>query len=306
MREWRRRQVVIDTDPGIDDAIAILWACGADALDIRAVTTVAGNVKLGTVTQNALNLLAFAGHRPCVYAGAGRPLVRAPRAEIRVHGRGGLGGVQLPPSTASVWSMPAVKALTKLLERAEPNTLDLLMLGPMTNLAMLISEAPKAAKRLGRIIAMGGAVEVQGNVPVAEDGTRAEFNFGHDPEAAAAVFKAATDLELDLTIIPLDCTRQLRATAEWAAELEGKRGRMAGDLIGAYFETTGGAETRPLHDPCVPLFAVMPEIFDIESRRLSIDTGARPGVVVEGSHDVKVAMGIDADAARAFLAQGLA
>ncbi len=306
MTEWRRRKVVIDTDPGIDDAIAILWACGSDALDIRAVTTVAGNVKLGTVTQNALNLLAFAGHRPCVYAGAGRPLVRAPKAEVRVHGRCGLGGVKLPTANVSVWSMPAVKALAKLLERSEPNTLDLLMLGPMTNLAMLISEAPKAAQRLGRVIAMGGAIEVPGNVPVGEDGARAEFNFGHDPEAAAVVFKAVSELELDLTIIPLDCTRKLRATAQWAADLDGKRGQMAGDLIGAYFASTDGVLTRPLHDPCVPLFAVMPELFDIEERKLSIDTGERPGVVVEGRHSIKVAMGIDAEAARRFLAQGLA
>ncbi|MEM9248830.1 MAG: nucleoside hydrolase [Pseudomonadota bacterium] len=306
MSAVRRRSVVIDTDPGIDDAIALLWACGSDALDIRAVTTVAGNVKLGTVTQNALDLLDFAGHRPCVYAGAGRPLVRAPRAETRVHGKGGLGGVKLPPARASVWSMPAVKALTKMLERSDPQTLDLLMLGPMTNLALLLREAPQAAARLGRVIAMGGAIDAPGNVPVGTEGAQAEFNFSHDPEAAAAVFRAVSRTELDLTIIPLDCTRQLRATADWARGLTGKRGKMAGLLIGAYFDATSGAETRPLHDPCVPLFAVMPELFEIETRHLTIDTGERPGMVIDGSHAVKVAMAVDAEAARLFLAQGLA
>lgn len=295
------RAVVIDTDPGIDDAIAILWACGAPELDLRAVTTVGGNVGLGTVTRNALDLLGLAGHPAPVHAGADRPLARVPQAEVRVHGADGLGGVALPGSGREAEAETAGAALQRLLEAAAPGTLDLLMLGPMTNLAALIRTAPEAAARLRRVIAMGGAVEVAGNV-----GAGVEFNLGHDPEAASEVLAAVTGLGLDLTLIPLDCTRQLRATRAWAAGLTGARGRLAGALIGAYFDATEGAESRPLHDPCVPLLAVAPGLFGVETRGLTVDLGARPGAVVPGPHPVRVAMSVDAPAARARLAAGLA
>ncbi|MEM0934378.1 MAG: nucleoside hydrolase [Pseudomonadota bacterium] len=302
----RRRKVVIDTDPGIDDAIALLWACGSPLLDIRAVTTVGGNVGLGTVTTNALNLLHTAGHKAPVYAGARRPLKRQPVAEARIHGSNGLGGIELPQANTSMWSQPAVAALADLLKKAPEGALDLLLLGPMTNLAKLLQEAPEAAKRLGRVIAMGGAVDAPGNTRVSTDGAKAEFNIAHDPEAAAEVFQAVTSQDLDLTLIPLDCTRQFRATRDWAASLTGPRGEIAGALIGAYFEATAGAESRPLHDPCVPLLAAMPEIFELETRALAVDLEAQPGVLVPGVHKISVAIEVDAEAARRFLAEGLA
>ncbi len=290
--------IIIDTDPGIDDAIAILYALRHPDLDVVALTPVAGNIGLSVTTRNAGRICALAQVETPVHAGAAAPLGKEPRPETGIHGNDGLGGVEFPEPVSAATSEDAVAALIAILEAHPPHTVDLHCLGPLTNLALLLERSPEAARRIRRVIAMGGALDEPGNV-----GPKAEFNIAHDPDAAATVLAAG----LPLTLIPLDATRQLRADAAYIAALRetGFAPAIASAaLIEAYFAATNGAESRPLHDPCVPLLAQHPDLFRIEERSLDVelDTGA----LVPGPHKLSVAMGLDADALRAALLQGLA
>ncbi|MBT9384996.1 nucleoside hydrolase [Pseudooceanicola sp. CBS1P-1] len=289
--------IVIDTDPGLDDALAILFALRSPLLEVAALTSVSGNIGLGLTTANALNLVALAGSKVPVHPGADAPLARAHEPEIAIHGDDGLGGVVLPASPEAP-AGSAIAALAQLLMEHPADSLDLHCLGPLTNIALLLDQAPEAAARIGRIIAMGGAVDTHGNFG---PGNRAEFNLGQDPEAAQRVLHAG----LDVVLIPLDATRQFRADAAWLAALRAT-GQVAAvtsaDLVQAYFGETE-RESRPLHDPCVPLYALFPDLFTVETRPLQVDG---IGALVEGPHPIRVAMGLDAPALRAHLLEGLA
>ena len=290
---------IIDTDPGIDDAIAILYALRHTALDIHSITTVAGNIGLSVTTANALKIATLAGTQAPVHAGAPAPLGRDPRPELGIHGNDGLGGVAFPDATYAASKTDALTHLKQTLSKATPKTIDLFCLAPLTNIAQLITTAPEAAQRIRRVIAMGGAVDEPGNMG------RGEFNLAHDPEAAAIVLHAG----LDLTLIPLDATRQFRADAAYLDTLRATGTAAAthsADLIDAYFTQTAhqakGSESRPLHDPCVPLYALHPDLFRIETRHLQVD---HDGAIVPGPHPLRVAIGLDADALRARLRDGL-
>lgn len=295
--------IVIDTDPGLDDAVAILFALARpDAFDLRGITTVAGNIGLETVTRNAGRLLALAGRPEVpVQAGAARPLSRPGIDETRIHGADGLGGVALPEPQAQAGA-DAVGWLARLLVAEPAGTLDLLCLGPLTNLAHLLTRHPEAARRLRRVIAMGGAIDERGNV-----GPKAEFNIASDPEAAAVVFSAG----LDLTLIPLDVTRKVRAARDDLDRLAtgGPAAQACAALVQAYFDATQGAESRPLHDPCVMLLALAPQLFQTELLRLRVDCGAAPDAGAlsrdpEGS-PLQVALRVDGPAVLALLIDGL-
>lgn len=298
------RPIVIDTDPGLDDAVAILYALSrTEAFDLRAVTTVAGNIGLATTTRNAGRLLAVMGRSDVpVIAGADRPLARPGIDETRIHGADGLGGVPLPEPLAPAQT-GAVAALVAMLMAEPVGTLDLLCLGPLTNLAHLLHDHPAAARRLRRVIAMGGAVDEPGNV-----GPRSEFNLASDPEATSAVLAAG----LDLVLVPLDVTRKVRASRADLACLAagGPAARLSAALIEAYFDSTRNiskqAESRPLHDPCVMLLADRPELFHLETRSLTVDCRAEPGALIPGPHRVNVALKVDGAAALAALMGGLA
>jgi purine nucleosidase/pyrimidine-specific ribonucleoside hydrolase len=294
------RACLIDTDPGIDDAIAILFALRHPGLDVAALTTVAGNIGLDLTTRNAGRIAAGAGSTVPVHPGAAAPLGRDPRPAGGIHGAGGLGGVPMPEPVAGPEREGAVDALARHLTDAPAGSIDLHCLAPLTNVALLLDHAPHALRRAGRVIAMGGAVEAPGNV-----GPRAEFNIAHDPEAAARVLAAG----LPLTLIPLDATRQLRADLAYVDALRADgtpASRAVADLIAAYFDATahqaGGAHSRPLHDPCVPLLALRPDLFRIETRRLAVDGD---GALVPGPHEVRVAMGLDAAPLLTLLRDGL-
>jgi purine nucleosidase len=287
------RKVVIDTDPGIDDAVAILAALASPEFDVAGVTTVAGNLGIGVTTRNAGRILALAARPDIpVIAGAERPLARQVTDSADIHGEGGLGGVAFPEPAAPPRS-GAVDWLAQRLSAEPAGSVDILALGPLTNIALLSRDHPAAARRIGRVIAMGGAIDEPGNM-----GPKAEFNLAVDPEAAAAVIGAG----LDLTLIPLDVTRKVRATREHTAALAAAphlAARTCGALIDAYFQSTTGGESRPLHDPCVTLFAIRPDLFVVETLRLAVSTGDDPGALspdeASGS-PVKVAMRVDADA----------
>lgn len=262
------RTVVIDTDPGIDDAVAILLALKSAEFDIRGITTVAGNIGIATTTRNAGRILALEGRVDVpVIAGAAGPLSRKGFDTADIHGNDGLGGVPFPDPLATPVGHDAVAWLRDTLAAADAGSFDILALGPLTNIARLVTEHPEAARRIGRVIAMGGAVHEPGNI-----GPRAEFNIAADPEAAEIVFGA----KLDVTLIPLDVTRKVRATRDDTAMLQktGIPAAMAsGALIDAYFQSTTGGESRPLHDPCVMLLALDDTLFGCQTLKLVVDTG---------------------------------
>ncbi len=298
------RLTVIDTDPGIDDAIGILLALASRDFEIAGITTVAGNIGIETTTRNAGRLLAFAGREDIpVLQGASAPLSRPGPEPLNLHGRDGIGGVALPHPTQKPGSQDAVEWMEELLLAQPAGAVDVFALGPLTNIARLILEKPDAAKRIGRIIAMGGAVHEHGNV-----GPRSEFNLWADPEAASAVVASG----LPLVLIPLDVTRRVRATREFIAAL-GASGKplaaMVGSLIDSYFESAANRESRPLHDPCVMLYALAPELFRIETLRLSVDTGSVEGAgaltIDELGSPVDVALGVDGAAVLDLLARRL-
>jgi len=270
--------VVIDTDPGLDDALAIFLACAARELELAGIVTVAGNIGLARVTENALRLAAHAGRGDIpVIAGAAAPLGREPLEAADVHGEDGLGGVALPASENRALGGSAIDFLEKELMRRPEHSLRILALGPLTNLASLITSRPAAAARLAAIIAMGGAVRARGNVT-----PFAEFNIAADPQAADIVLRSG----IPVTLVPLDVTRQVTADRGWSAKLleqGGKVARTSAELIEAYLRNiawkrraAGLAQppdaipSFPLHDPCVVLHAIAPALFEAERLPISI------------------------------------
>jgi len=296
------RHVIIDTDPGLDDAVAILYALNCGHFDVLGLTTVAGNIGLDTTTRNAGRLLALMQRSDIpVVRGASAPLRRRGIDEVAIHGDDGLGGVSLPDPTKSARS-EAVAWMDAQLSAHPTGSVDILALGPLTNVATLFRDYPDAARRIGRLIVMGGAVFEKGNV-----GPHSEFNFASDPEAVDIVLRAGTRM----TIIPLDVTRKVRADLAFVEGLRsgGIAGQTSAHLISAYFQ--GGRESRPLHDPCVMLYAVRPELFSIETHKVSVDLGndADAGALVQFKRDpveIEIAMGVDAAGALKLLAEGLA
>jgi inosine-uridine nucleoside N-ribohydrolase len=197
------QKLIIDTDCGIDDAIAIMMALAHPEIEVIGITTVSGNVDVEQVTENVLRLLAFFDRSEVpVYRGASHALLQGRARAPGVHGENGLGGVELPPAPVQARGEPAPVGLHALLEAHPGSTV--ITLGPMTNLAIALNLYPELAERIGRLVAMGGGLEV-GNV------TRfAEFNFYADPEAVQFVL----DRGLALELIPWDACVEHELTAE--------------------------------------------------------------------------------------------
>ncbi len=301
-----RRAVVIDTDPGIDDAVAILLALASPEFDVAGITTVAGNIGIATTTRNAGRILALAGRGDItVVSGAPAPLSRKGFDTADIHGNDGLGGILFPEPLTPPLEQDAVAWLAAELGRRPDKSLDILALGPLTNIARLLLDHPAPAARIGRIVVMGGAVREPGNI-----GPRSEFNLAADPEAAAIVLRAA----LDLVLVPLDVTRKVRATRADTAALRAADTPAAiacADLVDAYFQSSEGRESRPLHDPCVMLLCIAPALFGHETLKLSVDTGDGPdaGALIvdelEGA-DLNVATSVDGAAVLRLLIERLA
>ncbi|MBB3950172.1 nucleoside hydrolase [Aureimonas jatrophae] len=297
------RPVLVDTDPGLDDALAILLVLAHPGFALRGVTTLAGNIGLERTSANAGALLALAGrHDVPLHAGAAAPSVRAGIDEAAIHGADGLGGVALPaPVPARTGS--AARFLAETLRTEAAGTIDLLCLGPLTNLARLLEEAPDAARRIGRVVAMGGTIREPGNV-----GPMSEFNLAYDPEAADAVLRAG----LDLTLVPLDATRRVRASRDTVRDLlalSSPLARKAGEIVEAYFRDAATRESRPLHDPCVPLQLLRPDLFPAETLHLRVDRSDGPEAgrlhVDPTGAPANVALGADGEAALALFVQSL-
>ena len=301
----KARMTVIDTDPGIDDAIAILLALVSPEFDIRGLVTVAGNIGIGTTTRNAGGILALAERSDIpVVVGASSPLSRSPPEPLELHGADGIGGVALPAPMRQPVRTPATEWLSDLLLAHPPGTVEVFALGPLTNLARLVIERPDAAMRIGRIVAMGGTIHEPGNV-----GPRTEFNIAADPESADVVLRSG----ISLILIPLDVTRRVRATRFFVDALAASGSPIAGtvaNLIATYFTSATDRESRPLHDPSVILFALRPDLFELKTLRLGVDTGTDEdaGFLTTDrleAHLVQVAMSVDAPAVLHVLKQHL-
>jgi inosine-uridine nucleoside N-ribohydrolase len=258
--------VAIDCDPGIDDALALLLALASPELDVRGVTTVAGNQTLERTTENALRVLGLAGRSDVpVAAGASRPLVQELVTAGDAHGEGGLGGARLPPASTRPRPQPAVDLLAEL-ARASDRRLTLVALGPLTNVALLLARHPDAARRLGRIVLMGGAV-AEGNMTAS-----AEYNIWTDPEAAARVFESG----LDVTMVGLDVTNRAVLGREHSARLRaaGRVGAAAADMLDFYLRFYGAAYDHggsPIHDAVAVAYLVRPELLDTVERHVAVE-----------------------------------
>jgi inosine-uridine nucleoside N-ribohydrolase len=262
-----RPAIVLDCDPGLDDAIAIL--CATRYADLVAITTVAGNVSLDKTTRNALVVCRLAGIEVPVHAGAAEALVPHLHTAADVHGESGLGGtVDIEPDRepASTDAPGALCALAR-----ERDDLHLVALGPLTNVALAIRRDPSFVSRLRSLTIMGGST-TGGNITAA-----AEFNIFVDPEAAAIVF----DSGVPVRTVPLDCTHQVVAQAQHAAALRDAATPTAGfvaDLLDHYGRLGAAIDLAgqgALHDPCAVLSVVHPELFGFVPQRLDIELDGR-------------------------------
>lgn len=271
MADQTQRSLIIDTDPGQDDAVAILFALGAtDRLDLRAITTVAGNVPLSLTEKNARIILGWAGRTDIpVYAGCPRPLVRQPITAEHVHGETGLAGVPLEEPKVGLADGHAVDFLTKTLSEATPASLTVCLLGPMTNLAAALVQNPAIANGINEVVLMGGGSLVKGNVT-----PTAEFNVYADPEAAAVVFASG----IPLVVLPLDVTHQVVSTEQRINRLD-NLGNRAGNLVAAILRSHGlieskqfGGDGGPLHDPTVIAYLLQPSLFAGRTVNVQVET----------------------------------
>ncbi|MEO0359367.1 MAG: nucleoside hydrolase, partial [Pseudomonadota bacterium] len=237
--------IIIDTDPGQDDAVALLLAFASPDLDVLGITTVAGNVPLDLTTRNAKVVCELAGRTDmAVYAGCDRPLRRGLITAEHVHGRTGLDGADLPDPRMPTQDLHAVDFILQTLADAPIGTVTLCTLGPLTNIGAAIDRAPDIVKRAKAIVTMGGAYFEVGNITPA-----AEFNIFVDPEAAALI----ASLGVDWTILPLDVTHKTLATPDWVAGLRAM-GTKVGDTVAGwtdFFERFDvakyGTSGTPLH-----------------------------------------------------------
>lgn len=300
-----KHQVIIDTDPGIDDALALLLACASPELDIRAVTTVAGNVGINRTTRNALQLTELAGRADIpVYRGADRPIRGAWSTIEEVHGQSGLGDVDLP-APARGEAGPAVEALITHLGDAAPNTMTLLLLGPQTNLALALQRQPSIAGAIREIAVMGGSLDPEGG-----NATRfAEFNIHVDPAAAHIVLQAGRPM----IWAPLEVARQARVDRAWIADLR-SAGRpcavAAAAMMDFYLRSFAKAEAA-LYDPLTILSVPAPELFELRRATLEIDAsdaataGQTRFRLDEGNGRIRIAASCDADKVRALMLERL-
>ncbi|MDR9427541.1 MAG: nucleoside hydrolase [Salibaculum sp.] len=265
------RKIIIDTDPGQDDAVAILLALASPELELLGLTAVAGNVPLDLTQTNARKVCDLAG-RPDVpvFAGCDRPLAHSLVTAEHVHGKTGLDGPDLPDPVTPLQEAHAVDFLIETLRREPPGTVTLCPIGPLTNIATAFRRAPDIVERVQEIVLMGGAYFEVGNITPA-----AEFNIYVDPEAAAIVFASG----VPLVVMPLDVTHKALTTPAHIAGFR-EMGTPVGDAVAAwtdFFERFDkekyGQEGAPLHDPCTIAWLLDPGMFS--GRRINVEIETR-------------------------------
>ena len=261
------KRIIIDTDPGVDDALTFLLALASPEIKLEALTTTQGNVTLEKATRNALSVLelAQASHIP-VAAGSVLPLVEPLRASAYVHGESGIGNSKLPEPKTNPVQTHAVDYLIKRV-LAEPNEISIFPIGPLTNIAMAIRKEPKFAKAVEELVIMGGAIQEGGNMS-----PLAEFNIFVDPHAAHIVFHAG----IPITLIPLDVTHQCLLKQEHVNRLmkiNSPISRFVRDVLEVYLPSSQkmGFEGSALHDPLTLATILAPELLTLKEYYVDVD-----------------------------------
>jgi purine nucleosidase len=269
-----QHQIILDCDPGQDDALAILLALGSpEEIELVAITTVAGNVPLARTTANAQRILALAGRNEVrVHAGCPRPILRPLETAEYVHGETGLNGAVLPEPAVPVAEGHAVDVIVGEIMSRPAGTVTLCPIGPLTNLALAIVKEPAIVPRLARIVLMGGSMEL-GNVTAS-----AEFNIYVDPHAARVVFECGAPI----VMLGLDVTHKALVTDERLARIRAVGTPIAEacggllDFFNRYDKERYQIPGAPLHDPCVIAYLLRPGLFRGQERRVEVET--------EGTH----------------------
>ena len=264
------RKIIIDTDPGQDDAVAIMLALGSPELDVLGITAVAGNVPLRLTEKNARKICELAGRPETkVFAGAIRPLVRALETAEHVHGKTGLNGPELPEPKMKLQEQHAVDFIVETLMREESGSVTLCPLGPLTNIALALIREPRIAARIRQIVLMGGGFFEGGNVT-----PTAEFNIYVDPQAADVVFRSG----VPIVMMPLDVTHKALTSAKRIAAFRGLGTRVGTataemlEFFERFDEKKYGTDGGPLHDPCVIAYLLEPGLFDGRECNVAIET----------------------------------
>ncbi|MFK3794807.1 MULTISPECIES: nucleoside hydrolase [unclassified Pseudomonas] len=266
-----KRDLIIDTDPGADDVVALLMALASpQELNVLAITTVAGNVRIDKTSRNARLAREWAGREEVpVYAGAGRPLVRTPIYAENIHGKEGLPGIPVHEPKRGLAEGNAVQYLIDTLSKAPPHSITIAMLGPQTNLALALIQAPEITHGIKEVVVMGGAHFNGGNItPVAE------FNLYADPDAAKVVLASG----VKLTYVPLDVTHKILTSDQRIKNIEGlnnQAGKLVGDILNEYVKgdmVHYGLPGGPVHDASVIAWLLKPELFSGKAINLAIDS----------------------------------
>jgi purine nucleosidase len=257
------RRIIIDTDPGLDDAVAILLALASPELDVAAIVAVAGNGPLNFMERNARAICELAGRSDIpVYAGCPRPLRGDSITAIYFHGESGLGEVKLPPPSMPLQPEHGVTVTIDLLKSAPTDGFTWCALGPLTDVAVALVQAPDIIAGAKELVLMGGASRALGNTSAA-----AEFNILADPHAAAIVF----DSGLPITMIPLDVTHQVRSTPDRIARIRAL-GAPVATVVADLLEPAPGRAPSALHDPCVIAYLLAPKLFAGDRVNVAVET----------------------------------
>jgi len=263
--------LIIDCDPGLDDAVNLVLAFASpEEFDILGVTVVAGNVPLEHTERNARHFRELCGRDEIpVHAGCPRPMVREPMEARHIHGETGIGGLDAPAPAKPLAGGHAVDFLIDTLRAAEPASVTLVPTGPLTNLAAALVMAPDIAAGIGRIVLMGGARSAGGNVTPS-----AEFNMFWDPHAAHVVLGCGRPV----TAFGLDVTHEVRTEPDRVERIRAIGGPVAGTVADMMTFSNGvrsdlrGHEGAPLHDPCTIAFLLRPELFETRPCRIAVET----------------------------------
>ena len=266
------RKIIIDTDPGQDDAVAILLALASEELDVLGITAVAGNVPLALTQKNARIVCDLAGRADVpVFAGCTKPMQRPLVTAEHVHGKTGLDGPALWEPATPLAEAHAVDFIVDTLRRAPAGSVTLTPLGPLTNIGTAFAEAPDIVERVQEIVLMGGAYFEVGNITPA-----AEFNIYVDPEAAEIVFRSG----VKITQMPLDVTHRALVTRprlDAFAAMGTRTGTFTAEMLD-FFERFDiekyGSEGGPLHDPTTIAYLLRPELFTGRFINVEVETGS--------------------------------
>ncbi len=296
-----KRKLIIDTDPGIDDAMAIVFACLHDEIDVIGLTTIFGNVSTETATRNACALAELVDQDIPVARGSDIPLVQAPRPFAwKIHGREGFGDVQLqPPAQKSLVDETAAEFICRTVQE-NPGEVDICAIGPLTNLALALRSDPSISEVARSVVVMGGSLDAGGNASKA-----AEANIWQDPHAANVVFSAPWDV----TIVGLDVTKQVVCSPEDFSMLAVEAPTLGGFLDRAvqyYFAATrerSGISGCHMHDPTAVIAVIRRELFTIRNSAVEvIESGEKAGATVWSDSaerpSVSVCCGVDNTAVR--------